>query len=383
MEHLYSEMYKYGLDSEDIKMMIVEELRPYFDDENHLYKIALDFLLEDFINYSKSKTYSKFHDQIRIGTKLLNDNWKENQKLLKESLSRWCDQIEEANYNFWIIYELDRNRSNYSLEAYLKLTMDQINDIIETLIKPYIYFILEVLLIETNSPKDVSQQSLGNCVQQIISKSKLNKLFNHRFENINGEKTINLSQLRNIAAHKNYEVNNKSIYLYRKNSRNITEEIYNLDREQMQSLLKDVYYTFVTLKIIYTFFILNNIHEVKYIVEESVKLRPEQIELKLKTEIHSQGFEINTFEISKEISRIIIKDLNKYSDRRAIHSSQFLYQLWKVNKSEMNIIQYNDECNIPRYEFKIEGDICADIEEGNISYLEQANRMTIIELDCK
>jgi len=301
-----------------------------------------------------------------------------------KSIEEWSPIIESSTYDYWTIYELDRSRDGLSLEAFTKLTMDQLDDILEGLKKPYSYYFLNnILVFEGNLEKikSLKEQTFGYCVQEIIKSGLIKDLFEMKIETAGYSQKLGVNQLRNVAAHKNYEIKNGLIYLYLKNSKNEVTRTLKLSRDQLQTCLVDAFHIWNTLKIIYTLFIIDNIDTVNPFLKSEKGLRDKQLKLHLNLGIHSQGFDIKTFEADSKESILILQDVRSSSFDRASHASQFLFHLWRATKSKVNTIEYIGCEGEPMYRFEIEGDICNQINEGKLDKNEQAMQMKVINLD--
>ena len=104
----------------------------------------------------------------------------------------------------------------------------------------------------------------------------------------------------------------------------------------------------------------------------NINIRDEVETLELFAGINSQGFKIIDFSKEDSVSKIVIEDLTDNDPkRRAIHSSQFLYQLWFYTNSKNLSVEYRLKNGTPYLISKTTEDVCKKIatNEKEFDYL--------------
>lgn len=383
MNNIYSDLIKTGVQPEDIKEMIIEEFDDFFINKEILEKNAINSLLPELINFIKLNEQTKFYNGFIEFLDILNTAKTHNSLHVMSAIEKCYDAIEMAHHKYWIIYSLDRDRLDLNLEQFSKYTFDQIKDIIEIMIKPYCsYVIYNIYIVNGEKSKfsSVNEMNLGKLVNEITQKNYLMDIFNLKIWTLSGEQNIKLNTLRNIGAHNDYIVIKDKIICDIRNYKNEIIGQLKLKREDLQKILVDVFSVFRALKLGYTLFFIDNVEEINKRITINLECRKEQLILNTFFGIQSQGFKIMEFIDSQEKSKIILLELleDRENIKGAIHSSQFLYYLWEITKSNKNIIEYRDKNNKPIASFEINGEFCEKIGDGSIQSSDIVSEMKII-----
>lgn len=178
-------------------------------------------------------------------------------------------------------------------------------------------------------------------------------------------------------AHKNYEIADLEVKCFIK-QKNRIKDSFNISREQLQKYLVDVYYTFVSVKLAYNVFFIDNVDEIIKYNSDTVNIRIEELITNTFLGISSQGFDIVDLKYDSTEGILILKDTLHGNEReRMIHAPQFLFRLWEITKFKNNIIKYLDNAGRLRAIFEIDSNICESIYNGDIEPIEQAKLMKI------
>lgn len=377
---IYLDMIKVGYSPEDIKEMVIEEFNQFFINKQVLEKNAIEVLLPELINLIKLKQYGKYYQEFTMCLDMYKDSMKIDKEECFKAFANWSLDINKAINKYWIIYNLDKVRESLTIEEDVEVTLKKIGKIIEGMIKPYSFNILNNIYIIKGEKEKVNtfeKKDLGSFFEEIIQANITGELFRIQLDTMSGTKEIKLNQLRNIIAHENYEVEGENINCFIKNKNEIKDS-FKISMEQLKKCFGDVYYTLGAIKLAYTIFFIDNIDEIiKYNPDKS-NIRVEQLITSTFLGIQSQGFKIIHFAEDSTESKLILKDvLCDNEKQRMIHSSQFLFRLWEITKAKNNVIEYLDNTGELKAIFQLDSNVCERINNGELDPLAQAEMMKI------
>ena len=375
----YLEMIKEGYSPEDIKM-IIEEFNQFFMNKQVLEKNAIEALLPELINLTKLRQHGKYYQEFTMCLDMYENSMNVDKEECFKAFANWSLDINKAINKYWIIYNLDKPSENLTLEEYVEIIFKQIGKLIEGLIKPYSFNILNNIYIIKGKKEKVNtfeNKDLGTFFEEIIKCNMIGKLFSIQLDTMSGIKEIKLNQLRNIIAHENYEVDGEIINCFIKNKNKIKDS-FSISIEQLKKCFSDVYYTFGSIKLAYSIFFVDNIDEIIKYNPDILNIRVEQLITNTFLKIQSQGFKIIDFVEDNTESKLILKDaLCDNEKKRMIHSSQFLFSLWEITKAKSNVIEYLDNTGMLKAIFQLDSNVCERINNGELEPLAQVEMMRI------
>lgn len=376
----YLGIIKAGYSSEDIKEMVIEEFNQFFMNKQVLERNAIEVLLPELINLTKLKQYEKYYQEFTMCLDMYKNSMNIDKEECFKAFANWSSDINKAINKYWIIYNLDKVRENLTIEEYVEVTFKKIGKLIEGIIKPYSFNILNNIYIIKGKKEKVNtfeKKDLGAFFEEIIQANITGELFRIQLDTMSGIKEIKLNQLRNIVAHENYEIEGEIINCFIKNKNEIKDS-FRISIEQLKKCFGDVYYTLGSIKLAHTIFFVDNIDEIiKYNPDKS-NIRVEQLITNAFLGIQSQGFKIIDFVEDSIESKLILEDaLYDNEKQRMIHSSQFLFRLWEITKAKNNVIEYLDNTGELKAIFQLDSNVCERINNGELEPLAQAEMMKI------
>lgn len=377
---IYLEMIEAGYFQEDIKEMVIEEFNQFFVNKEILQRNAIEVLLPELVNIIKLKQYGKYYQEFIMCIDIYKRSMNIDRKECFKAFANWSLDINKAISKYWIIYNLDRVREDLTLEEYVEVTFKSIGKLIEGVIKPYSFNILNNIYIikgKKEKTNTFEKKDLGTLFEEIIQTNMLGELFKIQLDTMTGTKQIKLNQLRNIIAHENYEIEGDVINCFIKKKNEVIDS-FSISIEQLKKCFNDVYYTLESIKLAYTIFFIDNIDElIKYNPDE-LNIRIEQLITNAFLGIQSQGFKIIDFIENSTESKLILEDiLCSNKKQRMIHSSQFLFRLWEITKAKNNIIEYRDNTGSLKAIFELDSNVCERINNGELEPLAQAKMMKV------
>lgn len=383
----YNILIKNGFSPNDIKKIIIDELEPYFENKDILEYYSINLLLPDFINYLKLKQNVEFFSNYMDLLDLFNQSKNKNSIETFKSFNKWNEEIANQTSLFWSMYNLQIEPNDLKLRDYVKYVFDMIDDLIEGNYKIYINNILNILYIlddKNVNIKKINSNTLGKNIKEIenMSKYRTANMFNVKLNTNKGDKILSYNRIRNIGAHKNYKVYKNNIICEIKNN-GIIKDSFIINKEELNNLVINLLNNFRAIILSYSFFYIDNIDDIinikKNKVNQSSLIIPEEAKLlNLFMGISSQGFNIISIKNYDNFAKLQIEDIkNDNSLERIIHSSQFLYNIWTVFKSEKIIVEYFDKKGYMLAKFEANGDICSKIYNGKLDFCELAKNMKI------
>ncbi|EPV4646340.1 hypothetical protein ACV6CB_001423 [Clostridium perfringens] len=377
---IYLDMIESGYSPEYIKEMVIEEFNQFFVNKEILQRNAIEVLLPELINLIKLKQYEKYYQEFIMCVDMYTRSMNIDREECFKAFANWSLDINKAINKYWIIYNLDRVMEGLTLEEYVEVTFKNIGKLIEGVIKPYLFNILNNIYIIKGEKEKIDtfkKKDLGVFFEEIIQSNMLGKLFNIQLETIGGIKQIKLNQLRNIVAHENYEFEGNVIKCFIKKKNEVIDS-FSISIEQLKKCFSDVYYTLGAIKLAYTIFFIDNIDEIIKYNPDKLNIRVEQQIVNTFLGIQSQGFKIIDFVEDSMESKLILQDILCNDEKqRMIHSSQFLFRLWEITKAKNNIIEYLDNTGNLKAIFQLDSDVCEHINNGELELLSQAELMKI------
>lgn len=337
-----SHFYDFGLTPEDIKLSIIDSFSPYFVNQKNLEKYAISDLTTNWLAYLS--VYKEYPESLVLIDKILllfNGAKEQNLNATIEAYVQWMPEIIQSISRFWSLHNNQKKLDNLCLEDFVEESLDMIGKTIEGLSKPFIKLIFHLNRIKRNKPynfSEIDKKDLGVVIDELINTTELLELL------IIQPHEIRLNQWRNIAYHHNSKIINNELFLNYTKSGDVCE--FKTSREEVSEILKKILLTFKLLRISETIFGFDNLEKVHVEIEKIdknlISIREDARLLNFYSGIESQGFKIIELTTSKELSTLKIQDLEPYGefDKRAIHSSQFLYKLWTLTESHELVIDY-------------------------------------------
>jgi hypothetical protein len=367
-----SHFYDFGLTQKDIKLSILDSFSPYFVNQDNLEKYAMSDLTTNWLAYLS--VYKEYPDSLVLIDKILslfNEAKEKNLNATIEAYVQWMPEITQSISRFWSLHNNQKKLDNLCLEDFVEESLYMIGKTIEGLSKSFINLLFHLNRIKRNKPysfSEISKKDLGVIIDELINTTELTELL------IIQPHEIRLNQWRNIAYHHNSKIiNNELIFSYTKNS-NICE--FKTSREEVSKILKRILLTFKLLRISETIFGFDNLEKVHVEIEKIdknlISVREDARLLNFYSGIESQGFKIIELTTSEKLSTLKLQDLEPYGqfDKRAIYSSQFLYNLWAFTESNKLVIDYH----------LFNGDLFFTSEIDDKSFIESNEDTSIVEL---
>lgn len=334
--------YEFGLSPDDIKSSIIDAFSEYFQNVDNLHKYAISDLVSTWLSfiivYKDHPDYLKY---IKSILNIFNEAKKINKEQTFEAYATWFPDISQSISRYWSLYNNQTNIKELSIEDFLEESLRGIGQSIEGLSKPFLKLIFQLNRIRRNKSfdlQDIKSKDLGIVIDELISTSELTDFL------IVAPNSIRLNQWRNIAYHHNSKVIKGEIICWYTKKGQIEE--FKISRDDLYDTLKNILLRFKLIRISETIFCIDNIIQIQGTLDKidanAINIREEAELLDFYSSLSSQGFKVIDLKKDDEVSILKLQDMQEYGDfqKRAIHSSQFLYNLWIFTKSSKLIIEY-------------------------------------------
>lgn len=333
-------LYEFGITPNEVKQLIIEQFHEYFQNQDNLQRHAINDLTA--VWYSFLTIQRDFKDtlkNIEIILNIYNSAKVTNTKLTFDAYAKWFPDFSQSITRFWSIYYGQKRYDDLCDEDYLYEILQLIGQSIEGVAKPFLQFTLYLNRLKRGKSTDrdeIKNKDLGVIIDELISTSDLKDslIINN----------IRLNQWRNISYHHNTKIVNDKMFFYIKKNGIIDE--FETTREELKSTAKIILNLFKIIRISETIFFVDNFDEIKEYIKKSdtsqFNFRKESELLNLNYSISTQGFSVSNLEYDENYAILDVTDLETYSDvtKKAIHSSQFLYNLWLLTESKHLKVNY-------------------------------------------
>jgi len=364
--------YEFGMSPDELKSEIIDCFSKYFQNEERLKTFATTDLVNNWLSYILVERDSPESIKNIDGIlKIFNDAKSINQNETIEAYSSWLPEISQGLSRFWSLYNNQVDIKNLCIEDYLEESLRMIGHSIEGISKPFIKLLFHLNRIRRNKQavfSEIKSKDLGVVIDELINTTDLNDLF------IISNHSIRLNQWRNIAYHHNSKiVDSEIICWYKKNGLN---NEFKISREELFSSLMKILLSFKLIRISETIFCFDNIDEIQKsrnsVEKETINIREEARLLDFKSSLSLQGFKIQKLKTKNDSSILKLIDMQEYGNfqKRAIHSSQFVYNLWLYTKSKKLTVEYYTFNGDKFLVSKIDSNIFSNHTEGDLKLSE-------------
>ncbi|MEO8255115.1 MAG: hypothetical protein ABI554_12095 [Flavobacterium sp.] len=333
--------YEFGYDPADVKLEIIDSFSGYFQNKKNLKKHAVSHLINNWFSFVLLQGENpESVEKVDLFVSIFNDAKKINPQETIDAYAFWLPEISQSIIRYWSLYNTQNNLKNLCIEDFAIETLNMIGVSIEGILKPFFKLILALSRIQkrkTYDLNDINLKDLGVIIDELINTSKLNDLL------IINPNSVRLNQWRNIAYHHNSQIIDGEIFCSYKKNGSYFE--FKVSKNDLEKTLKHILLIFKLVRISETIFCFDNLNEIQKATKRlgsRFNIREESKLLDFYSPLTAQGFKVVDLIISDEVALLKLQDMQDYPDfqKRAIHSSQFLYNLWEYANSKKLIVEY-------------------------------------------
>jgi hypothetical protein len=326
--------YEAGYTKEEIKSGVIEVLAPIFENIEMLDRYGLDLLTIEAVNIAKirnSDWASRLFDQcLRIHRKHLANNPDDCAKIF----ALWEEPIGKALSLYWSAVRLEHEKADLPLDEFAYEIFRNLGGLIEGTLQVYLKELLHLAQRsqgEHTGFNDINSLGLGETVQLVGKKADIAAYLTLPPWN------VPLNQWRNIAQHYSMDSSGSSItcrYGVKQ------QHLITLKREELLEVARALFLLFSAIRTAQTLFVLDHA-EVLAVHCRGFARKESDKQFQFAVGAASQGFEVVELEVSEDRARAVLVDVTVQDpDVRAIHASQFVYQLWIATRSQRLVIDY-------------------------------------------
>ena len=290
--------------------------------------------------------------------------------------AEWLANTVQATSKYWSLLHQERDRSVLELDDFLFECLTTLGGIIEACAKPYIQVMLHHVRIGLGEPvtkESLEALDLGRVVDDLIEKSSCPQLF------MPPPWGIKLSQWRNIAYHHTASIENGEVVCsYGKPPKTDTVR---LSKEGLLEVVTAANNIYGVLRLAYVLFFSDNRKEINPLLPrgiDKIEVTDEADFVNFAAGLMALGFEVTEYRRTSLAAVMTVRDLTGMNaSDRAAHSSQFLYRLWMITRAKAVTVTYQTKDETPALRFRIDGETCEKVWNGQLNDIEIASLMEV------
>jgi hypothetical protein len=354
--------YEAGYSKEEIKAGIYESLEPEFENLEILDRYGIDLLAVESINVTKVRINDWASDLYDKSMEVRRSLLASNKNKCAEICSQWEEQIGKALTFYWSAVRFEHHKDDLPIDEYAYELFRNIGGLIEGTLQVYLKELLHIAIYaqgESASHSEISSLSLGNVVNKLSEKLGSSDIF-----------TLNpwgvpLNQWRNIAQHFSIDTEDSSI-ICTYGARN--QHVIRLERKELMEITKSLFTLYSAIRTSQTIFFLD--HADSLISHcRGFKRKDADEQFQFCVGAASQGFEIIYLIVSDDKAFAHLSDTtNEDTLERALHASQFVYQLWVTTRSNTIVIKYDTKSGSNSLITTAKSEDCEKVYNGEESF---------------
>lgn len=354
----------------DYQNDIVKLFDNFFENKDNLSRYSNDYLVQDYINYSKNK-----FDGIDVCISEVLELYRRGKQINPERTFLTFAQFQpitvEISSKYWSMCKLQKDFSTLEDHEYVLECFSLIENVCEIILKKYFALIVQLVRISKNKESDLYE----------LNKVEFGKLFDeiknvhsidHVFSIVNNE--VRISQWRNIACHKNYHYydNGQIVCKY---GRDLDKTVVVDTKEELLEFACSIYKVSQVITMANKFFLYDNIYAIHDVMEKTsidiVSFRAEDWQLIFVTELYANGF--NVVEIKNTEKLIItVQDTKENEEKERMTLMPIVaYKGWVFTDSKIINVTYVSKEGKPLISVELTAETCEKVAkyEKPISYL--------------
>jgi hypothetical protein len=356
-------LYEEGLTHSQVKEFVIVLFKPYFKNHDFFDNNPIDLYLDTWVNFFsfRTKEQFKFTEQI---IDFYNQALSQDETYTLNTSIEYGNEFAEGLSKFWTFLNSEKKQSEFfEIEDYHNYLLQSIGLVVEGASKPLLkelYQLNKFISGNTITKEVVSGYDLGVLVDY-LERTNFKDLFRPKPLN------LKVSQLRNISYHHNANLQKDGTIKcsYGKGTNKVE---FDTTLTDLELTLQNVLYYYNAIKLAREIFLWDNYEKIKPLrahLTENPKLRQEGMAAAMYIAINREQFKIVSLKTDDKNAYLVVQDTLSGSEKaRAIHSSQFLYNLWWYTDKENLKVEYKDKEGRTRLNSSTTSDICERIGKG-------------------
>lgn len=326
--------YESGYSKEEVKSGILKVLQPEFNNPEMLDRYGIDLLAIESVNITKIRSQKWSSTLYDLSMESRRRLLAIDENTCAKICAQWEDDVGKALGFFWNAVRFERHKDDLPLDEFAYELFRNIGALIEGTLQVYLKELLHVMLVaqgEKTSYPEVCALNLGGVVQRLSKRIGISDAFTL------SPWMVPLNQWRNIAQHFSIDASESVITCVygTKNKHEIR-----LERTELMEVAKSLFMLHSAIRTSHTIFFLDSADSLISHCK-GFKRKDSDEQFQFCVGAASQGFEVVDLEISNNKAYALFHDTtDDESQERAIHASQFVYQLWNASKSETVVVKY-------------------------------------------
>lgn len=361
----YLAMADAGMTPAQIKSFVLETLRPFFVNWNHLEEYAIDVLAAEAVSIARAQQHDPWmYDALRHALNLYRRAAIVDPEAAFELCSEHEPSVAASLADYWSALYLEEDKTDLDLHEFKYEVFRNIGSIVEISIQPLLRDILAQVRVGRGKKISFSQierLTLGNVVDQLHSSASLPEL------TAPSPWGIRLNQWRNMAQHHRSRVEGDTVVGVFGEPPN--EKEVPLTREDLLSVARRLASVYEALRIARKLFIFDHADGIRPYLPE-VEVRRDARLMLFVVGVTTQGFQVVDLVADDSRARAVLRDVQDTTDKRLVHASQFLIFLWRQSGSAVVEIEYHDRSGKHRMTFRTMGDACRRLDDEELTIAE-------------
>jgi len=349
--------YEQGYTPVQIKEAVRGTLSSEFKHPNMLDRYGIDLLTVEAVNIQRvrSKTWSsRLYDTCTQTRRGCLANY---QDLCARVCALWLHPISDALSLYWSAVRLERSKGDLPLNDFAYEIFRNIGALIEGTLQIYLKEMLHIFDTAQGASttfEQIEELGLGSVVQRLEFQCGLSLSVPPWH--------IPLNQWRNIAQHFSLKADGTAIRCVYGSRRQHTVEF---SRQELTEVAQALLLLHSTFRTSHTIFFLDEADAL------SAHCKPfprddSDLLFQFSVGAASQGFEVTELDVRKERAAATLVDASDSEElSRAVHASQFGYQLWIATKADQIEITYRSKHGRRTVKSSIGGEDCKKVFEGH------------------
>jgi hypothetical protein len=326
--------YEAGYSKEEIKAGIFESLEPEFENPEILDRYGIDLLAVESVNVTKVRINDWASDLYDKSMAVRRSLLASNANKCAEICSQWEEQIGKSLTFYWNAVRFEYHKDELPIDEYAYELFRNIGGLIEGTLQVYLKELLHIAIYaqgENTSHSEIFSLSLGNVVNKLSEKLGNSDIFTL------SPWMVPLNQWRNIAQHFSIDTEDSSIICtYGTRS----QHVIMLERKDLMEIAKSLFTLYSAIRTSQTIFFLDHADSLVYHCR-GFKRKDADEQFQFCVGAASQGFEVIDLTVSDDKAFAHFLDVtNEDTLERALHASQFVYQLWVATRSNAIVVKY-------------------------------------------
>lgn len=349
--------YEQGLTYEEIKRSIEIQLMEEFKNKNNINRYGIDLLANEAVNIAKIKNSDSAYELYKKCLEIRRDFLCTNQDLCAQICAQWEESIGKALSLYWNSARFEHNKKDLSLDEFAYESFRNIGGLLEGTLQTYLKELLHLTLANEGLPtsfEKIVSMDFGVATKELEIRLGLDVLRPQPWN-------LPLNQWRNIAQHYAVDICGETIKCqYGKK----LQHTLLLTRDELWDALAALFCCFSAVRTAHTIFFLDHADSlVKYC--KGTKRKDQDLQFQFIVGAAAQGFEVTEIIATKEYALAKMIDVTTQVPKaRAIHASQFVYQLWIATSADEVEVVYTSKCGQYKLKAKAKSADCENIYSG-------------------